>query len=569
MMRPSLTQLVSLLFLIYIGNAIWTMAGLFFPATCSGSSTRDCITSHLLSQPKLQLVLFTSTTEKFQHQSQLKFLDIWPDVLLNETTEKNYQERLPVSISHVARAHWYLHVFLCTASPVSASQCRLSPWQSSSTTYTVTPILLLHRPVASTYSLLQDTQSGVKSGARGEHQRLGSSSNSPPLPHVRSVIPLLVLSDTSLLSRDKLTPDVRSLLMLQSATADRYLPVLHADSLASLSSHSVLIGDKYDAPVNFTVALNPASIGKYRLFVQFDLAMKSMRELGFTEKDLDDVKGLVRDTNLVLLLVTMSVTAIHLLFDFLAFKNDVEFWRRQRSLAGISTRAVVWRAFSQVVILLYLVDEQTSYLVIVPMAVGTVIEFWKVLRAFRVRVLWSAGFLPRLTVDSASAEEQRTSQLDSLSMRYLSFLLYPLCLAGAAYSLLYTPHKSWYSWCVQSTVNGVYAFGFLFMLPQLFLNYKLKSVAHLPWRALMYKAFNTFIDDLFAFMISMPTAHRVACFRDDAVFLVYLVQRWLYPVDSSRLDSADSFADDPGSAQLGEGAGVHQPTPREHEKKQQ
>ena len=93
-------------------------------------------------------------------------------------------------------------------------------------------------------------------------------------------------------------------------------------------------------------------------------------------------------------------------------------------------------------------------------------------------------------------------------------------------------------------MNGVYAFGFLFMLPQLFLNYKLKSVAHLPWydliscrlnsldflfllfrRAFMYKAFNTFIDDLFAFIITMPTAHRVACFRDDIVFLVYLYQR--------------------------------------------
>ncbi len=52
---------------------------------------------------------------------------------------------------------------------------------------------------------------------------------------------------------------------------------------------------------------------------------------------------------------------------------------------------------------------------------------------------------------------------------------------GAVYSLIFTPHKSWYSWTIQTTVNGVYAFGFLFMLPQLFLNYKLKSVAHLPW----------------------------------------------------------------------------------------
>ncbi|KAK8758228.1 hypothetical protein V5799_004142 [Amblyomma americanum] len=101
---------------------------------------------------------------------------------------------------------------------------------------------------------------------------------------------------------------------------------------------------------------------------------------------------------------------------------------------------------------------------------------------------------------------------------------------------------SWYSWCIHSLANGVYAFGFLFMLPQLFLNYKLKSVAHLPWKVFMYKAFNTFIDDVFAFLITMPTAHRVACFRDDAVFLVYLYQRWLYPVDKSRVNEfGESF----------------------------
>ena len=39
--------------------------------------------------------------------------------------------------------------------------------------------------------------------------------------------------------------------------------------------------------------------------------------------------------------------------------------------------------------------------------------------------------------------------------------------------------------------TGVYAFGFISMTPQLFINYKLKSVAPLPWRVFMYKAFNT------------------------------------------------------------------------------
>ena len=29
-----------------------------------------------------------------------------------------------------------------------------------------------------------------------------------------------------------------------------------------------------------------------------------------------------------------------------------------------------------------------------------------------------------------------------------------------------------------------------------------------------YKALNTFIDDLFAFVIKMPTMYRIGCFRD-------------------------------------------------------
>ena len=56
------------------------------------------------------------------------------------------------------------------------------------------------------------------------------------------------------------------------------------------------------------------------------------------------------------------------------------------------------------------------------------------------------------------------------------------------------------------------------MTPQLFINYKMKSVAHLPWRMLTYKALNTFIDDLFAFVIKMPTLYRLGCFRDGAYF---------------------------------------------------
>lgn len=61
--------------------------------------------------------------------------------------------------------------------------------------------------------------------------------------------------------------------------------------------------------------------------------------------------------------------------------------------------------------------------------------------------------------------------------------------------------------------------GFITMTPQLFINYKMKSVAHLPWRMLTYKALNTFIDDLFAFVIKMPMMYRIGCLRDGESYL--------------------------------------------------
>ena len=129
-------------------------------------------------------------------------------------------------------------------------------------------------------------------------------------------------------------------------------------------------------------------------------------------------------------------------------------------------------------------------------------------------------------------------------MRHLMVILYPLVAGYAAYSLIYETHKSWYDWIITSLTNFVYLFGacrgcvlcvgFISMTPQLFINYKLKSVAHIPINAMIYKTLNTFIDDMFSFIIKMPVLHRIACFRDDVIFFIYLYQMWIYPVDKTR-----------------------------------
>ena len=59
-----------------------------------------------------------------------------------------------------------------------------------------------------------------------------------------------------------------------------------------------------------------------------------------------------------------------------------------------------------------------------------------------------------------------------------------------------------------------------------------------------YKFLNTFIDDLFAFTIKMPTLHRLATLRDDVIFFVYLYQTWVYKVDYTRVNEFGQGGDD-------------------------
>lgn len=66
----------------------------------------------------------------------------------------------------------------------------------------------------------------------------------------------------------------------------------------------------------------------------------------------------------------------------------------------------------------------------------------------------------------------------------------------------------------------------------------------MPAKAMTYKFLNTFIDDLFAFTIKMPTLHRLATLRDDVIFFVYLYQSWAYKVDRTRVNEFGQGGDD-------------------------
>jgi hypothetical protein len=78
--------------------------------------------------------------------------------------------------------------------------------------------------------------------------------------------------------------------------------------------------------MELTIRYRPVGVGKFRFMSNMERSLLGFQDMGFQEKDVDDVKGLVVDTEMYILLLTFTVSAFHLLFDALGtFSWNVSF----------------------------------------------------------------------------------------------------------------------------------------------------------------------------------------------------------------------------------------------------
>uniref|UniRef100_A0A8C4EMN3 Lipid scramblase CLPTM1L n=1 Tax=Dicentrarchus labrax TaxID=13489 RepID=A0A8C4EMN3_DICLA len=511
-LKTSFTTLIVGVFVVYVLHTCWVMYGIVYTKPCDHPKGDNCITPFLAGNPKLQLSIYTALRPNAEGGHTLIHKEDEFDV------DSKFERIVNVSLPKKTRNNGTLYAL------IFVHQAGVTPWQDPRQVHLVAQLTTYMVPKPPEISLISgEDQTKVLSCSKAP-----AESEIHPASHWRSRLTLNIVSDHFMFDREYLPSDVhRYLRVFQNGKKMVYLPLLFVDELSNRVKDLVEINST-SIELPLTISYDSISLGRLRFWIHMQDAVFSLQQFGFTEKDADEIKGIFVDTNLYFLALTFFVAAFHLLFDFLAFKNDISFWKQKKSMVGMSSKAVLWRCFSTIVIFLYLFDEQTSLLVLIPAGIGSIIEVWKVKKAFKIQVFWKGG-KPTFLFGQLDESERRTEEYDTLAMKYLSFLLYPLCIGGAVYALIFLRYKSWYSWLINSLVNGVYAFGFLFMLPQLFVNYKVSS----SWS--MW-AFNTFIDDVFAFIITMPTSHRLACFRDDVVFLIYLYQRWLYPVDKTRVN---------------------------------
>ncbi|XP_016120100.1 cleft lip and palate transmembrane protein 1 homolog [Sinocyclocheilus grahami] len=145
------------------------------------------------------------------------------------------------------------------------------------------------------------------------------------------------------------------------------------------------------------------------------------------------------------------------------FSADIQFWNSRQSLEGLSVRSIIFGVFQSLVVLLYILDNETNFVVQVSVFIGLLIDFWKITKVMDIRLDREnriAGIFPRLIFkDKSTYVESSTKIYDDMAFKYLSWLLYPLFGCYAVYSLLYVEHKGWYSWVLSMLYGFLLTFG--------------------------------------------------------------------------------------------------------------
>lgn len=339
-------------------------------------------------------------------------------------------------------------------------------------------------------------------------------------------------------------------------------PIVFNNEFWQLNSKMMELGENL-AGEKFTLQLNlySTSFFWFQMLTNMDHSFKEQaRQQGGRTSEVEQLKVTLLESNPYLLAITAIVSVFHMLFEFLAFKSDISHWKNKKDTIGVSVRSIIANVVMQSIIFLYLMDnnDETSYMILLTQGMGILVEAWKINKVAvfsffdppkeqknkKITNVFGLGIVYIQDRNELSEIEERTKEYDSIAFKYLYIAAVPLIGAYAVYSVMYVPHKSWYSFIISTLVGSVYAYGFLMLVPSIYINCRLKSVAHMPRKAMVYKFLNTFIDDLFAFVVKMPLLHRIATLRDDVIFFVYIYQTWVYRVDYTRVNEFGQGGDD-------------------------
>lgn len=160
-------------------------------------------------------------------------------------------------------------------------------------------------PKEATFNLLNDENPNNAQKAKK------SAANIKTKTHIKSKVFVTILTDKSSMSPQDIPPELARLVRV--SRKHEFLPMLQSNILKERFNYLIEV-TKNTTDVDVELNYSPSSVGKFRLISHIENAMGQLTLLGFSAKDVDEVKEIFAEANLYLLCGTLFIGSIHVSF---------------------------------------------------------------------------------------------------------------------------------------------------------------------------------------------------------------------------------------------------------------
>ncbi|KAJ1969434.1 Cleft lip and palate associated transmembrane protein 1 [Dimargaris xerosporica] len=534
------------LFVLYVGNLVFAIVSLFFPTVhfpyYNPAPPQSAQTQYhrpvFPPEQRFHAQVFVTPPKVTPEELLDNYTPLWQTEtpLTLAAWDETIAQNLTVTVPDASSSAWSVaklqHTLRVLVYPEALTLDANTIYRDPAVVAVTLPLVVAALPPDhQEHSLLETTSDrGMPAKAHFAANRQGQR------PFWRSRVVVDIVNDHSAYIHGHMPRDIAYWLrVLKQDDDEPYLPLIRANMMGTRHEHLVDVLSQPSQKLPLTVHLKTVPLGWFRLTRTLDHTFTQMSTgqsaLTVSSNEVESLRKMIFEVNPTLLAITILAALLHLLFETLAVKADIAHWSRKDTMTGISRSSVLMSAVTACLTVLYVWDRRhdSGVLVLAGTVVSALVELWKVAKIRRFSRNQAAVSDNRPTSAKVGDNEAFSRDFDNRILKYLTVVCVPLVIGYAAYSLLYWKHKGFYSWALDALMATIYLLGFINMTPQLFLNHRLRSVEAMSVSTFMYRAINTFVDDLFALVIPMPSLTRVSAFRDDIIFVVLLYQWWIFP----------------------------------------
>ena len=317
-----------------------------------------------------------------------------------------------------------------------------------------------------------------------------------------------------------------------------YAPIMALNDFWSMDSELIPINKTENGLFTFKLYLSFNYIRSFFFnnMIGIQINEKMMYEKLSISGTKDMLVELIKNNSTFYLIILFTVNTLHTIFSYLGFSSDISYYKNLKKLDGVYTKYIFFNIFYMFITLIYILLQGANFIVKIELFISFVIEIWKLKKIFKINLqLNNFPFILNFEYKQTFEQEEAKDYESEAVNMMVKYLLFPIGVIYLGYRIYYYSDNiiknNWKSFVI-FIIEYIYfllnVFGFILLTPQIYLNYKLKSVEHLPMKAMTYKFLNTIIDDLYAFAVKTPTMYRIFCFRDDVIFVIYIYQIFKY-----------------------------------------